>query len=126
MYVYMHMYIYVLLYCIAVQLYILMAWMISLNFYHIPNQVGLAIYTTWQVDGATPMQLVYHWPLLSHLLGVAPPTFTTAYIIFLEITDKTTRCSQGLPIGVFTTKRKRYTSSQELTDGTCITFYTGF
>ena len=39
-------------------------------------------YTCWKVDGATPMLLVYHGPLLSHLLGVAPSTFTTVYSIF--------------------------------------------
>ena len=37
-------------------------------------------YTTWKVDGATPMYWFYHGPLLIHLLGVAPSTFTTVYI----------------------------------------------
>ena len=38
-------------------------------------------YTTWIVDGATPMHwYVYHGPSLSHLLGVAPSTFTRVYI----------------------------------------------
>ena len=32
--------------------------------------------------------LVYHGPLLSHLLGVAPSTFTTVYIFWKRIQDK--------------------------------------
>ena len=35
--------------------------------------------TTWKVDGATPMYWFIMAPLLIHLLGVAPSTFTTVY-----------------------------------------------
>ena len=32
--------------------------------------------------------LVYHGPLLSHLLGVAPSTFTTLYLHFVDFYGK--------------------------------------
>ena len=50
---------------------------------HCLGKKNTAKYTTWKVDGTTPMYwivLVYHGchgPLLIHLLGVAPSTFTT-------------------------------------------------
>ena len=36
-------------------------------------------YTTWKVDRRNSHVLVYHGPLLIHLLGVEPSTFTTVY-----------------------------------------------
>ena len=46
-------------------------------------------YTTWKVDGSTPISIGLSYPLTNrHLLGVAPSTFQMVYMVHLQILIK--------------------------------------
>ena len=50
------------------------------------TKVDLVKYTTWKNRWRNSNVLVYHGPLLTHLLGVAPSTFITGYMSSGKIT----------------------------------------